>query len=143
VNRKGVFNVPIGKQGLQGSPKIVDEDALKAAEAALEKVELSCNDFSAHTPIEGNFYYLDPPYLGVYDGYTQQGFDRSQHQRLAKFCKTIDKAKATFMLSHSDHPTIRKLYQNFHIEEIKARRSVSAKAESRGYVTELIIRNYK
>ena len=65
VNKKGEFNVPYGKYK---NPKICDQDALYVASDALKKAEILCGDYILvleHYTKEGDFIFLDPPYLPV------------------------------------------------------------------------------
>lgn len=47
------------------------------------------------------------------------------------------------MLSNHNTEYVKKLYKNYNIYEIKARRSVNSNGNSRGKVKEVIITNYK
>jgi DNA adenine methylase len=138
-NRKGKFNVPVGKYV---NPAILDESNLRAASRALASVRIVLRDFSCTEITEGGFYYLDPPYHGTYSQYSSGGFNDDKHIELADFCHRLDKAGAFFMLSNSDTTLIRKLYDDYNIEQVAALRSVSRKAEQRKRENELLIRNY-
>ena len=61
VNRKGEFNVPIGRYD---NPKIVDRENLLAVATTLENTELRTGDFGDITADceAGDLVYLDPPY---------------------------------------------------------------------------------
>lgn len=140
VNQSGFFNVPIGDYK---DPPILDEDNLRSCSDALKDAKIKQHSFEQLEPEKDNFYYLDPPYHETYSGYDGRGFGEKEHTALAGFCKEIDKTGAFFMLSNSDTPLIRSLYNGFHIEQVSASRSVSCKANQRGKEKELIIRNYK
>ncbi|MGH9745074.1 MAG: DNA adenine methylase [Candidatus Acidiferrales bacterium] len=139
VNQSGEFNVPMGSYT---DPAILDEENLRACSKALQGVQIKQHPFS-QTPIKkGDFYYLDPPYHKTFSSFDSSGFDDTDHEKLAKFCGELNEAGCYFMVSNSDTPFIRKLYKDFTIEEVRAGRFVSCKANQRGKETELIIRNY-
>lgn len=79
VNRKGLFNVPIGDYK---KPLICDEDNLMAVSEALQNVEIVCEDYKKSKDfIDGNtFVYFDPPYRPLnettnFTSYTDNMFD--------------------------------------------------------------------
>lgn len=87
VNKKGEFNVPYGKYV---NPKICDRDAVYAASSALKKAEILCGDYffvlERHAK-EGDFIFLDPPYLPVseysdFKRYTKEQFYEEDHKIL-------------------------------------------------------------
>jgi DNA adenine methylase len=46
------------------------------------------------------------------------------------------------MLSNSDVPFIRELYQDFRIDTVAAPRAINCNAKKRGKVSEVVVRNY-
>ncbi len=140
VNRAGEFNVPIGSYK---NPTILDEENLRACSKVLQGADIEQKPFSQIVPRKGDFFYLDPPYHDTYEGYAAQGFGDSEHEKLAAFCREIDRKGGFFMLSNSDTPVVRKLYKGYTVEHVSAARSVSCKAHQRGREQELLIRNYK
>lgn len=80
------------------------------------------------------FFYLDPPYLEV---------DLSEYQfktiNIDDLFNLLSNLKGKFMLSYNDHPTIRKIFQQFRIRSIETLYVVGGKTR---YVKELIITNY-
>jgi DNA adenine methylase len=140
VNKSGEFNVPIGSYV---SPTILDEENLRATSKALQEAEIKQHVFSQIKVEAQNFYYLDPPYHKTFDGYDSSRFGDQDHERLAAFCRELDRSGSFFMVSNSDNSFVRGLYQGFNIEQVQASRFVSCKGEQRGKETELIIRNYQ
>lgn len=139
VNASGGFNVPMGDYK---NPAILDADNLRNASKVLKGTEIEQHDFT-HVPIYKNdFYYLDPPYHETYEGYSSSGFGDVEHTALAQFCRKVDAKGGYFMLSNSDTPFVRKLYEGYNIEQVEASRTISCKANQRGKENELIIRNY-
>lgn len=139
VNQSGAFNVPMGSYS---DPTILDEGNLRVCSKALQGVQIKQQSF-AQVPIEkGSFYYLDPPYHKTFSSFDSSGFDDDDHEKLATFCGELDKAGCFFMVSNSDTPLIRRLYERFTIERITALQFVSCKGSQRGKKNELTIRNY-
>jgi DNA adenine methylase len=139
VNKAGKFNVPIGSYK---DLSIFNEAEIRNASSALKGIQLYQHPFF-HTPIvREDFYYLDPPYHQTYSLYDGSGFADEEHRKLAAFCRELDEAGAYFMLSNSDTPFIRELYNGFWIDQVAASRTVSCKGNLRGKENELIIRNY-
>ena len=82
------------------------------------------------------FFYLDPPY---YDTDTKvYATGNIDHEKLAKMLRTIS---GYFMLSHSDIPYIRNLYDGFRFIKYKSSQLNFAKG-ARTKVPELLIMNY-
>ncbi len=140
VNSSGGFNVPMGDYK---EPAILDEENLRNASKVLKAAHIEQHGFSHEEIYKNDFYYLDPPYHETYEGYSSGGFGDKEHTDLAEFCKKIDKKGGYFMLSNSDTPFVRKLYEGYTIETVSASRSVSCKKHQRGKENELIIRNYR
>lgn len=139
VNQSGAFNVPIGSYT---DPTILDEENLRACSKALQGIEIKHHDFTQVPIAKENFYYLDPPYHTTFSSFDSSGFDATNHKDLAAFCKKLHDAGCYFMVSNSDTPLIRSLYEGYTIEQVRAGRFVSCKGNQRGKETELIIRNY-
>lgn len=144
LNSKGGFNVPIGRYK---NPNIVREKTMKQASEHLQGVEIKQGDFEKLLPLikEGDFIYLDPPYHTEKDGfttYTKKDFTPEDQKRLAKFCKKLDKKGSKFMLSNSNTKLIKELYKDFGIHFVKARRMINSKANGRGKIKEIVVRNY-
>lgn len=139
VNQSGAFNVPMGSYP---EATVLDEANLRACSKALQRVEIKQHSFLHAPVVKGAFYYLDPPYHKTFSSFDSSGFNDADHEKLAEFCKALDKAGCYFMVSNSDTALIRRLYQGFHIEPVTALRFVSCKVSGRGKQNELIIRNY-
>ena len=153
VNSKGLYNVPFGKVD---RPLICDENTIRADSVLLQKVEILCGDFANVTNgIEGKaFFYFDPPYrpltqTAAFTAYSKGGFDDNEQRRLSEFCRQLHVAGHQWLLSNSDphnaDPSdmfFEKLYAGFDINHVSASRAINSKADGRGRITELAIRNY-
>jgi len=147
VNSKGEFNVPFGEYK---NPQIFDEKILREASKKLRGVKLKVMSFGKILDLakQGDFIYFDPPYLPIsktssFTSYTKDVFLEEEHQKLAQLFRNLDKKGCFVMLSNSDHPVIRKLYNGFNINVIKARRAINREAKKRGPINELLITNYE
>lgn len=143
VNRKGVFNVPWGRQEGRG---IFEEENILACSKALMEATLTSLDFesTAYAAQKGDVVYYDSPYIPVSDTanfttYTAGGFTLADQERLRDVAKILNARGVHVLLSNADTPLVRKLYRGFKIESVQAPRRVNSKASKRGNVGELLI----
>lgn len=146
VNRKGQYNVPFGRYK---NPRILDAENLTLVSQALKRAEIMEGDFSLvrEYAIPGAFIYLDPPYQPLSDtakftSYTADAFTQADQERLAELFRELDGRKCLLMLSNSDTPLVRKLYSGYHLQLVRARRAINCRADRRGPISEVVIRNY-
>ncbi len=153
LNSKGEFNVPFGKYK---NPSICDEINIQEVHQALKRTELLCADFThSHKFIDGDsLVYLDPPYRPInrtshFTGYSREGFNDADQEKLAEFYKKMDNKGANLILSNSDpknHDTndnfFDEMYHGYNIERVPAKRNINSDTSRRGEIKELIIRNY-
>jgi DNA adenine methylase len=57
-------------------------------------------------------------------------------------CLQLHQKGVRWMISNSNVPLIQELYRGLNIEPVAASRSINSRAEKRGPVLELIIRNF-
>ena len=152
-NKKGEFNVPFG---LYKNPKICDAHNIELVNQALKDTEIICADFITSEMYikQDTFVYLDPPYRPLtttsnFTNYSKGGFNDFDQVNLASFFKKLDKMGAYLMLSNSDPKNeditdnfFDKLYVEYNINRIPAKRNINRDASGRGIINELIIRNY-
>jgi DNA adenine methylase len=145
-NKKGMFNVPMGRYT---NPKILDEDNLRAVSAALRHADIEIRPFSTilDRVSSGDFVYFDPPYQPLsrtssFTSYDRNGFDEEKQLELAGVFHQLSLAGAKVLLSNSNSPLIRKAYKAFNIRKVYANRMVNSKAEKRGKIPELLISNF-
>jgi len=160
LNKQGLFNVPWNKNP-HSLHIIHNEDLLDTSKYLMEHVSIGIPksyalvyevyNSSDYTYKHKQFWYLDPPYApldkdierGNFDQYTTfTGWDHDEQVRLRDFCVKLHKTGHKFMLSNSSCTLIKDLYKDFKIEEVDARRSISAKASTRSGCKEVIVTNY-
>jgi DNA adenine methylase len=147
VNRHGQFNTPFGHHK---RVRLADEENLLAVSVALQNAKLQCanyDDILLETARQGDFIYLDPPYLPVsvfsdFKRYTPTQFSEADHKRLAEVFRELDRRGCLLLLSNSFHPKTKKLYQGFRLKTVAAPRFINCKGGSRGEVKELLVMNY-
>ncbi len=145
-NSKGFFNVPFGQKKIFPA---LDRQEFKSASEHLAKASIHNSDFEgtiSHA-VEGDFVYLDPPYIPVdatasFTSYHADGFGLPDQERLAQKMLELKEAGIKAMCSNSDTPLTREIYKSLNQKTIQAPRMVSAKASGRGSVSELVITNY-
>lgn len=86
-----------------------------------------------------SFFYIDPPYYSFEDYYGPRIFEREDFTYLAELLSNV---QGKFIMSINDVPEIRKLFNDFYIEEVSTSYS-AAGANKKKQVTELLIMNYK
>jgi DNA adenine methylase len=146
VNSKGHFNVPFGAYK---DPTILDVPNLTACSNALQSAVLKTGSFEEIDDVaeKGDLVYFDPPYApssetSDFTQYVSGGFDESSQELLLVTCLKLHQKGVKWMLSNSNTNIIQELYRGFKVETVEASRAINSKAEKRGPILELIIRNY-
>ena len=83
----------------------------------------------------GDFVYFDPPYDPVsatadFTSYTRNGFGVGDQERLAEVFGRLVERGCAVMLSNSDTPFVRKLFEGYDLCPIIAPRAISSKSVS-------------
>ncbi len=152
VNRKGLFNVPIGRYK---NPTILNGSNLRAVSKAFQIAEIQQGDFSEVLKYtnKNTFVYYDPPYRPIsqtasFNAYSSLDFNDDEQRRLRDIFVEVSNQGAYQMLSNSD-PTnyvedtfFDDLYNGFNIQRISASRMINSKGNSRGKIREILITNY-
>lgn len=136
VNKSGQFNVPFGRYK---NPKIVDEEALKAASALLRNTTIVCGDYKTvlkENARPGDFIFLDPPYLPVseysdFKRYTKEQFYEEDHVELALEVKRLHELGCYVLLTNSNHPLVHEHYRKFAVEVVQTKRYISCNGKGR------------
>ena len=143
VNSRGGFNVPAGRYK---NPRILHPERLLAASQALQGVRLEVAPFESvlGEARKGDLVYFDPPYQPLsatssFTAYTRDSFGVPQQELLAQLFRKLAKKKVKVMLSNSDTPLIRKLYEGFQLVEVRAPRFINSKADRREAIGELLV----
>ena len=150
VNREGRFNVPHGRYA---NPTICDEATLRAAEEALQGTVTMVADFGAicRGASAGDFVYLDPPYQPLsptssFTSYTPAGFGSDAQVRLRDEFESLTRRGVAALLSNSEHPEIRSLYEEkdygYRFEAVPMGRSINSIGSGRKPIPELLISNF-
>jgi DNA adenine methylase len=84
------------------------------------------------------FFYIDPPYYGCENDYGPGIFNRCDFAKLRDLLTGIS---GKFILSINGVPEIRRLFKDFHIDEVTTS-YLMAGADMKKKVTELLIMNY-
>lgn len=146
VNSRGQFNVPFGRYS---NPTICDPENLQACSQALRNAEIACASYLAveEHAADGDFVYFDPPYEPLnatsnFTSYVQGGFGARDQEALRDLCRRLHQKGVKWMLSNSVAPLILDLYAEFQIDRVGANRAVNSRADRRGKIEEVIVRNY-
>ena len=153
VNKAGYFNVPTGKYK---NPLIYDKENLLRLSKVLQSVTILSGDYRELEKYidQDTFVYFDPPYRPLnstsgFTSYTEDQFADKDQIALASFYRDLSRKGAKVMLSNSDPKNTNSddnffddLYEGFSIQRINASRMINSKADKRGSITELLIKNY-
>ena len=155
-NRRGQFNVPIGKYK---NPTICDEKNLIELSKLIKNVTFINGDYrESYKYIEENtFIYFDPPYRPInktssFTSYSKEDFNDENQKKLGEYFRKINdnNSNVKLMLSNSNPKNnnekddfFEQIYNGFKINEIKANRMINSNKEKRGKISELLITNYE
>lgn len=146
VNKKGQFNTPFGGKT---TVTILDPANLWRASAVLKTAEVACMPYmeALEQLEEGDFVYLDPPYVPVgrfsdFKRYTREFFGPEDHIRLASVFRSLSERGVAALLSNSASEQVERLYEGFPLMRVSASRQINCLATRRGKITELLIANY-
>lgn len=153
VNRKRLFNVPIGSYK---SPLICDETNLRAVSDKLKNVTIVCGDYRDSSKfIDSNtFVYFDPPYRPLTDtasftAYSENLFGDNEQIELAHFVDAMHAKGAKIVVSNSDPKNTNSddnffdnIYSSHNIKRVEASRMINCNSEARGKIKELLISNF-
>jgi len=147
VNKKGYFNVPMGEYK---NPKILDENNILLVSKALQNTIIKHCDYKKVLEYaqKEDFIYFDPPYYPLnetsnFTSYTQEKFLEKEQIELFETFNILSQKGCFVLESNSDTEFINNLYNKFRIEKVFANRFVNSKANNRGKISEVLIRNYE
>ena len=147
VNSKGQYNVPFSNMK---NVTILHEESLRDAHKFLSKndIKIFSQDYESILDMaqKGDFIYLDPPYDLVTDTsfitYTSKKFDREEQERVKENFDKLTAKGCKVLLSNSATDYILEAYKDYDIHIVKAKRFINSKGNERGYVNEVLIKNY-
>ncbi|WP_409161419.1 DNA adenine methylase [Pectobacterium sp. B2J-2] len=145
-NNAGFFNVPFGNYK---KPYFPEEEIKLFAEKANDTTTcFIAVDFrkvlAAKAINENSVIYCDPPYLPASDTanftqYHHAAFTREHHHDLADVLLNLNRSRGVpVVISNSDTPATREIYQHYQFHEIAVQRSISANGITRGAAKEVI-----
>jgi DNA adenine methylase len=145
VGQKG-FNVPYGHYN---NPEIINKEHLNEIHELIQNVIFECCDFNTSlNNIEPNDYvYLDRPYAPETEtsfvGYTENGFNIDNHNRLFELIHKLTESNKKMMLSNADVSLVRNSFTNkkYNITSILCKRAINSK-NPKAKTKEVIIKNY-
>lgn len=138
-SKTGAMNAPWGDRAFKG----FDDDTLSGIEASLRNADIHAVDFRKllAEPQEGDFVYLDPPYLPVFtksdvekeptskfNKYTAKVFGEPDLLDLASICKQLTERGVKWVMSNRDTPGVRELFPHAEVVGFTTRRSVAAQS---------------
>ncbi len=149
VNSKGQFNVPFGNYA---NPKIILEPIIYAVSDYLNNADVQIleGDFmqAVASAKNGDFVYFDPPYdplseTSSFTGYSKNSFNKEDQKRLKASCDDLTSRGCHVLLSNSDTPFIRELYNDpkYEIIQVSASRNINSIGTSRGKISEVLVQN--
>jgi DNA adenine methylase len=151
VNRKGEFNVPYGKH--TSKFLLPDLNSLVRMSRKIEHARLMCQDFgeSIRSAPARSIIYCDPPYAPINDmrlgeylsftKYTHDSFSMDDQIRLRNELEDAVGKGCKVLITNSDTPQIREIYENWILIDLTLSRSVNRKSK-RLHVGELAITNF-
>lgn len=150
VNLKGKFNVPFGTGR---DPTVCDKENIMNLSTYLNENDIHIMNKDFETSIQnmkkGDFVYIDPPYYPLkensFTGYTVNGFQKEDHERLILFCKKLTEMGVQFILSNSNCDYIKNSFQedNYSIYELSVARTLNSKKNKRSKSKcEIIVKNF-
>lgn len=149
TNASGGFNVPFGQLT---NPDFRKTELICELSTLLKDAVFSTQNFdeflNLHQPIKGDVVYLDPPYVPLsptasFTSYAKNGFGVDEQKHLAKVIHQLVENDVSVILSNSYTDLTMEIFADtgltFH--KVSMMRSISAKAQSRNSVYEVLATN--
>jgi DNA adenine methylase len=142
LNLKGKFNVPYGyKTYLQPC----DRTKIHVISKALSTAVLSSMDFeeAVKDSRAEDLIYFDPPYTVAHENngflkYNDKIFSWADQLRLAALSKALLSRGCHVVVTNADNPSIRNLYNGFHVKTIRRASVIAASDKFRRQITECV-----
>ncbi len=138
-SKTGAMNVPWGNRRFKG----IDEANMRAIKDVLSRADIVAADFRdvLEGPAEGDFVYLDPPYLPIFtrpgvekeptakfNKYTAKTFEYRDLMDLADICARLSSRGVRWVMSNRDMESVRALFPNAEIIGFTTHRSLAAQS---------------
>lgn len=138
-SRTGAMNVPWGDRKF----KIPKPETLTQIGNLLTRTDISTADWrtSIANAVEGDFVYLDPPYLPVFsrpdiekeptakfNKYTAKTFELKDLTELAAMCSSMSDRGVNWVMSNRDTEVVRDLFPSAQIIRFTAHRALAAQS---------------
>jgi len=161
VNARGEMNTPYGVDPekistpyshIKFRARLVNMPNMLKCQEILRRTQIFLGDYreTLAKAGEGDFVFLDPPYLPRGDttrnftAYTAGGFGVESHRELARVYRELDARGCILMLANADSRSlVPELYDGYDLCEVKSLRSINSKSNGRGLVSEYVVRNYR
>lgn len=144
VNKKGEYNVPIGKL----KPNIPSLEHLISVSQKMLNTDIRCSNYNQilDDVEKHDFVYLDPPYPpedwgNPQNQYTVANMVKNDHVEILDFATQLNERRCYVLISYPESQFIRELYQGWNIVQLNTVRSIGGR-KNRKKVTELLIKNY-
>jgi len=140
VSKEGRFNTPIGRYEVLSRPGANFVREISAALAGATLLTARFPEFYATFDPAGAQVYNDPPYFGVFDAYTAEGFPYQLQVDLAQLAAGARDGGAIVLVSNSNRPEVRGLYgvYAFELRSVSAPRTIAASGDKRKPTAELL-----
>ena len=140
-NKNGEYNVPFGRY-----PHLNTQLVTQRHSNLLQGAELFCADYSQifRMAQEDDFIFLDPPYDCVFHDYgnkgqTTNGFDETEHRRLAADFKNLP-CRALMVIGKT--PLTEELYGDYIVDEYYKNYSVNIRNRFHNDSMHIVVKNY-
>ena len=140
-NKNGEYNVPFGRY-----PHLNTQLVTQRHSDLLQGAELFCADYSQifRMAQEDDFIFLDPPYDCVFHDYgnkgqTTNGFDETEHRRLAADFKNLP-CRALMVIGKT--PLTEELYGDYIVDEYYKNYSVNIRNRFHNDSMHIVVKNY-
>jgi DNA adenine methylase len=138
-SKTGAMNVPWGDRKFKG----FDRFHLTEISSKLRGSDIKHGDFrqNLNTAKEGDFVYLDPPYLPIFskpstekeptakfNKYTAKTFELPDLRELADICAKLTRRNVPWIMSNRDTPIVRELFSEYEIVSFTSHRALAAQS---------------
>jgi DNA adenine methylase len=148
VNKRGEFNVPMGKTAEKKSLHFPSRDDLLNAGVALSEARIRATTWEHLLALveDDDFVFLDPPYYSDAvrrddSKYSVKPFTFEDHEKLADHAARLAARGIGFLLTNSAEPEMVRLYESRGLRAslVDVPRAINSDLSGRGAVRELLV----